>query len=423
MSDTRIFRIEAQDAQRTRTLGEIVLIRPLSFAFLTAFSVSMALCVVLFFVFGSYTRRTSVDGVLVPDTGLVKLYAPESGIVLKKTVVEGQHVTRGQVLYTISTDLQSVAEGQTQAAIIAQARQRKTSLQQEIEKTRLLQQDERSTLLARIASLRAQLAHIDDQLVSQGNRTAIAVDAAARYQNLLKQDYISTDQAQQRQADLLDQRAKLNGLQRDHASMAQTLTEASNDLTGLALKQQNQLSEINRSVIDVDQTLIESEAKRQLVITAPESGVATAVIAEPGQTIDSAHPLASIVPVDAHWQGHLFVPSTAVGFIRVGDSVLIRYQAYPYQKFGQSRATVRSVARTALPAAELSTAGSVAQDPGIASGTFYLITVALQSQTVTAYGKSQPLQAGMSLQADILQERRRLYEWVLEPLYSVTGKL
>ncbi len=29
----------------------------------------------------------------------------------------------------------------------------------------------------------------------------------------------------------------------------------------------------------------------------------------------------------------------------------------------------------------------------------------------------------MTLQADILQERRRLYEWVLEPLYSMTGKL
>ncbi|MET5012441.1 secretion protein HlyD, partial [Burkholderia pseudomallei] len=31
--------------------------------------------------------------------------------------------------------------------------------------------------------------------------------------------------------------------------------------------------------------------------------------------------------------------------------------------------------------------------------------------------------AGMALQADVLQERRRLYEWVLEPLYSLTGKL
>lgn len=39
-----------------------------------------------------------------------------------------------------------------------------------------------------------------------------------------------------------------------------------------------------------------------------------------------------------------------------------------------------------------------------------------------AYGKPQLLQSGMLLDADILQESRRLYEWVLEPLYSLTGK-
>jgi membrane fusion protein len=54
---------------------------------------------------------------------------------------------------------------------------------------------------------------------------------------------------------------------------------------------------------------------------------------------------------------------------------------------------------------------------------FYRITVDLSSQTILAYGKGQDLQAGMLVDADILQERRQLYEWVLEPLFSLTGKL
>ncbi|AIO66255.1 HlyD family secretion protein [Burkholderia oklahomensis] len=419
--NTPLFRTAAQEAQRTQTLGEIVLIRPVSFAVLAGAAASMALGVILLFTFGTYTRRTTVDGVLTPDTGLVKVYAQQTGVVLKKNVVEGQHVARGQVLYTVSTDLQSAAAGQTQAALIEQAQQRKTSLQQELDKTRTLQQDERDTLQSKIASLRAELAGIDDQIAAQRTRTSIAADAASRYAGLLAQDYISKDQAQQRQADLLDQRSKLNSLMRDRAGAAQALKEALNDLSGLSLKQQNQLSQIDRSVIDVDRTLIESEAKRELVITAPETGTATAVIAEPGQTADTSHPLASIVPTDAHWQAYLFVPSAAVGFIHVGDRVLVRYQAYPYQKFGQYEASVVSIARTALSAAELATSGGPAAQT--ASGTYYRITVALKSQSVTAYGKAQPLQAGMALQADILQERRRLYEWVLEPLYSLTGKL
>lgn len=419
----QLFRLEAQDAQRTRTLGEIVLVRPVSFAFLTAAAACMAIAVVLFFAFGSYTRRTTVDGMLVPDTGLVKVYARQQGVVLKKTVVEGQHVVRGQVLYTMSTDLQSAADGQTQVAIIAQAHERKASLQEEIDKTRLLQQDERATLQARIAALRAELGRIDDQLADQRTHASIAADAAARYEGLLARDYISKDQAQQRQGDLLDQQSKLHGLQRDRASTAQALTEAVNDFAGLSLKQQNQLSQIERSVIDVDQTLVESEARRELAVTAPETGTATAAIAEPGQMVDSTRPLVSIVPAGAQWQAHLFVPSAAVGFIRVGAPVLIRYQAYPYQKFGQYQATVHSITRSALSATELTASGEPANGSSTGNGTFYRITAALKSQTVTAYGNPQALQAGMTLQADVMQERRRLYEWVLEPLYSLTGKL
>jgi membrane fusion protein len=40
---------------------------------------------------------------------------------------------------------------------------------------------------------------------------------------------------------------------------------------------------------------------------------------------------------------------------------------------------------------------------------------------VTAYGKAAPLQPGMQLDADVLLERRRLIEWVLDPVFTLTG--
>ncbi|WP_354006625.1 HlyD family efflux transporter periplasmic adaptor subunit [Burkholderia sp. 572] len=419
-----LFRSEAAQARRMRVLGDIVLVHPLSMTLLTVVAMVMATCVVLFFAFGTYTRRTTVSGVVMPDAGLVKVYALQPGIVVERDVKEGQRVTRGQTLYTVSTDLQSAAQGATQAALIAQARQRKASLLAEMDKTRSLQQDERDTLRAKIGNLKGTLAQIDDQLAAQRLRTSIAADGATRYRGLLAQDYISKDQAQQREADLLDQQSKLNGLLRDRASTLQSLTEASNELLGLGFKQQNQLAQIDRNVIDVDQNLIESEAKRRIVVTAPEAGIVTAAIADVGQSVDTSRPLASVVPGGARWQAHLFVPSTAIGFVRVGEPVLVRYQAFPYQKFGQYGATVVSIARTALSAAELANDGGPAATPGEGrNATFYRVIVALDAQHVTAYGAQQPLQAGMTLQADILQERRRLYEWVLEPLYSLTGKL
>ncbi|WP_157452286.1 hypothetical protein [Burkholderia pseudomallei] len=69
----------------------------------------MAAAVAVLFAFGSYTRCTTVDGVVVPDVGLVKVYAQQPGMVLRKAVTEGELVTRGTVLYTVSTELQSTA--------------------------------------------------------------------------------------------------------------------------------------------------------------------------------------------------------------------------------------------------------------------------------------------------------------------------
>lgn len=102
-----LFRSEAAQAQRRRVLGDIVLVRPLSTTLLTVAAMVMATCVVLFFTFGTYTRRTTVAGVVMPDSGLVKVYALQPGIVVERDVKEGQHVTRGQTLYAVSTDLQS----------------------------------------------------------------------------------------------------------------------------------------------------------------------------------------------------------------------------------------------------------------------------------------------------------------------------
>jgi membrane fusion protein len=85
-----------------------------------------------------------------------------------------------------------------------------------------------------------------------------------------------------------------------------------------------------------------------------------------------------------------------------------------------------------LPASELTGAGGLATggnsaangaNPAAGGEPMYRVTVDLAAQAIPVYGKPQPLQAGMQLDADLLQDTRPLYEWVLDPLYSLTGKL
>jgi membrane fusion protein len=99
--------------------------------------------------------------------------------------------------------------------------------------------------------------------------------------------------------------------------------------------------------------------------------------------------------------------------------VRVRFAAYPFQKFGQYDGEVVEVSRVALAPAELP-AQLALSAPAEA---LYRVTVRLASPAVMAYGTAQPLAAGMQLEADVMQDRRRLIEWVFEPLIALGRKV
>jgi membrane fusion protein len=156
-------------------------------------------------------------------------------------------------------------------------------------------------------------------------------------------------------------------------------------------------------------------------VRAPQDGVVTAVLADTGPAVTPGVALASLLPADARLQAHLFAPSSAVGFVRAHQSVQLRYQAFPYQKFGHQAGEVIQVARSPLQAAEL--AGLPLQGAAASGEPLYRITVSLDQQTVAAYGQAQALSPGMQLEADVLLDRRRLIEWLFEPVLGIASRV
>lgn len=422
MAHQPLFRRAALDAQKPKSCGEILLVRPLSYRLLSLAALVSTLAIVALFTWGSYTKRSSVTGQLVPSAGLLRIYPPQTGIVGKKLVAEGQSVKAGDTLYLISSERQSSTLGSVFASVSEQLGARKESLTGELERTRQLQREEQEGLTRQVAALRSELEKIDSLLEGQRARVALAEETSNRYQSLLEKDYISREQRQQKREELLDQQTRLKSVEREQIALRRELGTRQESLAALRFKHENQLAQIERVISSTSQELSESEGRRMLAITAPIDGTATAVVAEVGQAVDGRRPLLSIVPAGSRLEAQLYAPSRAVGFVRPGAQVLMRYQAYPYQKFGHARGTVVSVARTALPGSEISSLLA----PGVeaqGSEPLYLISVALEQQSINAYGVAQPLQAGMLLEADVLQESRKLYEWVLEPLFSLSGKL
>ena len=111
-----LFRPEAVEAQQQSWLGGIQLIRPLSLSLLTACAAAAAVAVIGYLCWGEYTRKARVEGVLLPDLGVIRIPPPEVGTVLERYAREGQSVRRGDVLFVLSVD-RSTSSGDSQASV------------------------------------------------------------------------------------------------------------------------------------------------------------------------------------------------------------------------------------------------------------------------------------------------------------------
>ncbi len=417
-----LFRPEALDAQKRSTLGTVLLVSPLSMRLAAAVSLLFCICMALFLTFATYTKRTAASGVLLPENGLIRIYAPQAGVVNSLDVAEGQNVNTGAVLMALSSDTQNGEAGGSQQAISLSIKRRLESLTREIDETLALHRQELDGKKRQVEALETEQQKILAQIDLTRQRLALTKGMAERYADLQRQDYVSRDQLQEKEDAVLDMRLRGEELNRSLLTVRAESTRLRAELVELPFNQSKQMAELQRRLAESQDRLIESETKREVLITAPTTGEATAIAVSNGSRVDSARPLLSIVPADANLHAELYLPSRSVGFVSAGDTVMLRYQAYPYQRFGLQPGTVSSISRTALPAEEVMTLGNVSEQSR-EQGPFYRVTVALASQTIEGQDVRERLRSGMQLDADIMQEKLPLYEWLLEPLRGIGKRL
>ena len=410
-----LFRSEVFAAKQNRWTGQIVLVRPFSLLALTFFAAGLAAALIAFAVFGSYTNKTTVEGQLVPLGGVVRVYAPETGVITSKQVADGDFVRAGDVLFTLST-ARSDGAGNVQTRLIADAKLKKARQER-------IHANEKTAQENTLRRLRQQLQHIQGQIAVQQKRIALNSKMLAKQNELVRQGALSELEKTNYENMLLGLQTDFAAYQREESSLKREIAVQQSNLNKLPEQQANEISQFERTLAAYEQEILDYGVRDGQTIRATVSGYANAVNADVGQQVDASRLLASIVPQTAQLQANLYVPSRAVGFVKPNDEVVLRYQAYPYQKFGHAKGRIVSIAQTALNKQELANLGNIFTNPALLNEPAYLVKVKLDKQTISLYGKETKLPIGMTAEADILHENKKLYEWMLDPLYSVVGKV
>jgi membrane fusion protein len=413
-----LFRTAALEHAGDRRYGSILLAQPLSHSLLTLLSLGIAVGIILFLALFSYTRKIAVPGALMPTRGVIRIVPPQVGVVTERRVQEGQAVQAGDVLFVLASERLSATHGNAEQTISTLLAARRDSLVTEQAQLRMQFQARLDAGRRRVADLGSEIRRIDDEIATQERRFGLAQTTLKRFNELAASGYVSPVQVQDKQAEALDQQQRLTELQRTRAAAARDLATAQAEVGDTQVQAVRDAEAAHRNIAAAEQDLTENEARREILVRAPQAGTVTAITGEVGQTTSPAQILASVLPEGSELEAELYAPSRAIGFLKPGQDVLLRYQAFPYQKFGQAKGSVKEVSRTALPQNETAVAGPAAYNEPL-----YRVRVTLQRQTMLAYGQEQALRSGALLESSVVLEKRHLYEWVLEPLYTVYGRV
>lgn len=407
-----LFRKEVTEGRSN--LGEVIIASPPSLRISSMVAVAIVLIITLFICFFSYTKKQRVSGVLMPDKGVIKIYSPQAGLIEKMYVKEGDKVNEGDTLFVISSERSSQGKAVTQENISEQIRTRL-----KLDRSSLSELD--TAWFANKANSQHQIQQLTEQVMLQESQARNQLQLAqllqkrvAQYQQLQNQEYVSLEQFQRIKEESLRQNGALEASRSELINSRRQLLERTNELTQLESSYQKQRNDIRSKIASAEQELTESELKREIVIHATKSGTVTALTATVGQFFDGHAPLLSIIPKDSTLIAYLYAPGSAVGFIKPQSDVWLRYPAWPWQKFGQYHGTIMSVSKVALLHNEIELF-----ENNDANTPLYRIVVRPDSNYVNVYGEKVPLQAGMQLEADVVRDNRRLYEWIFEPLLKM----
>ncbi len=411
-----LFRKEAVDAQSNRLAGAVSLAQPLSFSVTTFLLVASVALVVVFLSFSSYTRRESVQGYLRPDKGLIKSHANRHGTVEKIHVAEGALVTRGDPLVTIVTRQYQVSGGDLSVKLIEELNRQLVMLDGELKENDFLKDQESIRLSKRISLLKKARAVIVRQKTLLNEKLALLSGQLKRQDKLFSSGYASSIEYQRQQEHLLNVRQEVESIESIALKQQEDLTQLEFEFSTLEQRFKLGAYDIAQRKSGVVLQLSQTKNQYRYVINASHSGVVSAIEVVQGQSVNTSQPLLSLIPQGAELMAELMLPTRSAGFVKPGDIARLRFDAFPYQRFGSLSSTIFHIDKSLLT-----------RNPGTMplqlNEPVYRLRSRLSQQFITAYGDQYPLKSGMLFQADIILDQRTLMQWLLDPIYSLQGRI
>lgn len=278
------------------------------------------------------------------------------------------------------------------------------------------------------AEYRARLARLDadidrrqaelrstQELVRKLEQTLpITRGRAQDYKALQVGGFVSRHAWMEKEQARLDQEGELATQQSRLSEIGAALRETQGQRSALVAETRRQLldaaAEGAQREESLKQELLKAQAREKLMaVTAPIDGtVQQLAVNTVGGVVTPAQVLMLLVPDDQPIEIDALLENKDIGFVKPGQAVEVKVEAFPYTRYGTIPGTVVHLSHDA-----------VSDDK---HGLTYLAKIRVQRSFVRVNGRDVPLNAGMAVVAEIKTGRRRVIEYFLSPLLEHTSE-
>lgn len=411
-----LFRKEVYKRREQKLAGEVRLARPPSFSWLAGLIGVILLISAIGLMLGEYPRKERVQGVIEPARGILRVTAPLDGTVSEILVEEGETVARGSTLLRLTERRFASGFGQLGEARLEEMRARLDRLKQLIDDEQRRFELEQSDLRARLAIARQRLENIDNRQRLMAERLSIQEEALEDARSLAEDGLQSTRETEAERENLLILRQEQQSLVASRLSTREQIESLEQQLQMAPIEHQRNLDALRERQENTRSELRQIGHSQDAELRAPVDGRVSGLTVHPGSHVTANEVVLRILPDDTRMQAVLYVPTAATGNLQVGQSVRIRFDAFPYERFGVYDGTITEIGATTLFPNEVQGMTGLNQPS-------YRVIVELAVQAVQGVERELPLRPGMGLQADIILENRSLLDWLFDPIYSVQKAL
>lgn len=413
---SELFRKQAVEAQKQRLFGSVSLAQPVSHTIVTLILMLVVASIVLFLCLSNYSRKETVKGYLKPETGLIKTFSQRDGVVAQLFVHEGSAILAGQPLVSIIT-AQILGSGEELTdKLIAELSKQTLLLNEKILQQDRLQNEEVMLLGQRKDVLVESLTVLLRQQKLQIEKIALLEAQQSQYQKLHNEGYVSELDLQQQLEKHLVAKQDFESIVRSRLQQKSEIQQLQHELNTLADRYNGARAEIQQQKSDLSRQLVQLENSHKLIINATDSGTITAIQVDEGQAVSTNSLLMSLIPEGSELVAELMLPTRSAGFVKVGDVARLRFDAFPHQRFGLMQSHIIRVDQALITQ-------STSSIPLQLSEPVYRVRSKLNHQIILGYGQRFPLKSGMLLEADIILDTRSLLDWLLDPIYSLYGRV